>query len=190
MIWKSAKASKIFYKRLALTLSGFGITLSSLQHDQIEMVRHWRNSDHIKRYARQQEPISAEQQETWFSGLQTKEDEYFVISAHETPVGLIWFNAKNTLVETGFYLYDETEQNSLTPYKIVTLFHEYLFDTKQFESIYCHILHDNTRALRFNLSLGYTLFAEHEQTNEYILTHENYAQANAKILKLLKRERP
>ena len=189
MIWKSAKVLKTFYKRLALTLSGFGITLSSLHHDQIEMVRHWRNSDHIKRYARQQEPISSEQQEAWFNTLQTKEDEYFVISAHETPIGLIWFNVKEALIETGFYLYDETEQNSLTPYKIVTLFHEYLFDTKHFEAIHCHILHDNTRALRFNLSLGYTLFAEHEQTNEYILTHENYTEANAKILKLLKRER-
>ncbi len=153
------------------------------------MVRQWRNSDHIKRYARQQEPITPAQQEAWFQGLQAKADEYFVIYADETPKGLIWFNVKETLIETGFYLYDVTEQNSLTPYKIVTLFHEYLFKTKQFQTIFCHILHDNIRALRFNLSLGYTLFAEHEQTNQYILTQENYANANAKILKLLRKER-
>jgi len=173
-----------------LTLSGFDITLVPLEHSHIEMVRHWRNSDHVKRYARHQDFISHEQQEAWFKTLQTKEDEYFVIFTNAKPIGLIWFHAKEMLIETGFYLYDEKKQNSLTPYKIVTLFHNYLFKTKQFQVIHCHILHDNTRALRFNLSLGYTLFKENEQTNQYILTYENYTKANEKILKLLTKEYP
>ena len=172
-----------------MTLKGFDITLAPLEHKDIERVRVWRNSDEIKRYALNQEHITKEQQENWFASLAKKEDEYFVIYLSETPIGLIWFNKRDESIETGFYLYDATKQNSLTPYKIVTLFHDYLFNQKGFQTLTCKIMHDNPRAVRFNLSLGYKEQESHDRYKSYALTFEDYKKADAKISKLLLREK-
>lgn len=164
---------------------GFGITLTPLCKEDIELVRFWRNSDAIKRYALNQDEISKEQQERWFASLAEKEDEYFIIEIQEEKVGLIWFNKRDERVETGFYIYDETKQNSLTPYKIVTLFHDYLFNQKGFEKLTCKIMHDNQRAVRFNLSLGYKEKQSFELYKSYELSLQDYKTADAKIVKLL-----
>ena len=167
-------------------IQGFDITLSPLCQEDIELVRFWRNSDEIKRYALNQEEISKEQQESWFASLAEKEDEYFIIKLHAEKMGLIWFNQRDETVETGFYIYDETKQNSLTPYKVVTLFHDYLFNSKGFERLTCKIMHDNQRAVRFNLSLGYKEKQSFELYKSYELSLQDYKTANAKIEKLLK----
>ena len=150
------------------------------------MVRNWRNSDEVKRYALTQEYITKEQQEAWFASLASKEDEYFIIQIQEEKVGLIWFNKRDEAIETGFYIYDASKQNSLTPYKIVTLFHAYLFNKKGFEKLTCKIMHDNPRAMRFNLSLGYKEKQSFELYKSYELGFQDYKTANAKIEKLLK----
>lgn len=178
-----------------MTLKGFDITLTPLEHHDIEIVRTWRNSDEVKRYALNQEYITQEQQEAWFASLKAKEDEYFVIHAKcllsmkENSIGLIWFNKRDKTVETGFYLYDASKQNSLTPYKIVTLFHNYLFNTKSFKMLTCKITHDNPRAVRFNLSLGYKENGNFEEYKRYELSYEDYNKANGKISKLLLKEK-
>lgn len=171
-----------------MILEGFGITLTPLQESEIELVRFWRNSNEIKRYALQQETISQEQQRQWFASLQKKEDEYFIIRIDSVPVGLIWFNRLDNSIETGFYIYDTSFQNTLTPYKIVTLFHRYLFDEKGIERISCKIMHNNPRAVRFNLSLGYREYEQCAAYNRYELSMEEYRRANAKISKLLLKE--
>ena len=153
------------------------------------MVRNWRNSDDVKRYALSQDYITKEQQEAWFATLAQKEDEYFVIHANTEPIGLIWFNKREEMIETGFYLYDASKQNSLTPYKIVTLFHNYLFDEKGFRTLTCKIMHDNQRAVRFNLSLGYKESGSFEEYKNYELSYEEYKKADDKISKLLKNEK-
>lgn len=172
-----------------MVLKDFDIELKPLTHDAIETVRMWRNSDAIKRYALNQEYITQQQQEKWFADLEAKEDEYFLIHAKNKPVGLIWYNKQNELYESGFYLYETDIHNSLTPYKIVTLFHRYLFETKGFKKIQCKILHDNQRAIRFNLSLGFKKEMEFEHYKTYILTYDAYKKADASITKLLLREK-
>jgi RimJ/RimL family protein N-acetyltransferase len=173
-----------------LILKGFEIELRPLAHKDIETVRQWRNSDAIRRYALSQALISQEDQERWFQALQHKKDEYFVIVIQNLPSGLIWFNIHEEEIETGFYVAEERYQNSLTPYKIVTLFHRYLFEEKGFENITCKIMTDNPRAVRFNLSLGYKEVASFERYKLYRLSRRDYALANAKIKALLQREKP
>jgi len=186
---KTVKVSKTSCIRLDLKLKGFEITLISLTYKDIEMVRNWRNSDEVKRYALNQNYITKEQQEAWFQSLQEKEDKYFVIYAKDEPIGLIWFNKRDETVETGFYIYDTTKQNSLTPYKIVSIFHEYLFNSKEFKTLTCKIMHDNQKAVRFNLSLGYKEIEIYEEYKSYTLKFDDYIKADAKISKLLKNEK-
>ncbi len=164
----------------------FDIILKPLCYEDIEMVRKWRNSPQINRYALNCEHITKEQQEVWFASLQSKEDEYFTIFLKGVPIGLIWFNHKKGLIETGFYIYEQSRQNSLLPYKVVTMFHDYLFDIKQFKSITCKIQKDNKRAIRFNGSLGYKKQSEDDKFDRYILNKQDYRKADKKIKTLLK----
>lgn len=168
-----------------MTLKGFDIALHPLVKEDIEMVRMWRNSDVVRPYALHQEIISQEQQNVWFESLQHKRDEYFVILVLNVPIGLIWFNDKEGVIETGFYLYETLYQNSLTPYKIVSLFHDYLFHQKQFSTITCKIMPDNKRAIRFNLSLGYQKIQTCEHYAVYELSSAQYEKYNTKIMALL-----
>lgn len=167
-----------------MILNDFDITLQSLKIDDIEMIRHWRNSPDINRYALDKKHITKQQQEAWFHNL--GEDEYFIIHLKQNPVGLIWFNKKEDDIQTGFYIYNATKQNSLLAYKIVTVFHNYLFNIKKLKSITCKIQNDNTRAIRFNKSLGYKKYISYQEYGLYKLEFLDYMQANQKIIKLLK----
>lgn len=165
--------------------SDFDIVLKPLCFEDIEMIRKWRNSEHINRYALNQEYITKERQEQWFKSI--GKDEYFIIQVEQDPIGLIWFNYKEDLVETGFYIYKQSNQNSLLPYKVVTMFHNYLFNTKKFKSITCKIQNDNKRAIRFNKSLGYKKQNNDSKASRYALDYQEYLVTDAKIRKLLKK---
>jgi len=164
--------------------NSFDIVLKPLCYEDIEMVRKWRNSPQINRYALKREYISKKQQQEWFKNLDR--DEYFIIQAKQESIGLIWFNHKNELIETGFYIYEQSRQNSLLPYKVVTMFHDYLFNTKQFKSITCKIQKDNKRAIRFNGSLGYKKQSENDVFDRYILTKQDHCKADKRIKTLLR----
>jgi RimJ/RimL family protein N-acetyltransferase len=169
-----------------LILKGFDLTLETLHVEDLELVRFWRNSDHIKKYALNQKEISADDQKKWFEKLKYSEDEYFIISIKDEKCGLIWYNLDHDRVITGFYIYKQERQNSLTPFKIVTIFHNYLFNEKKFDQIFCKIQPDNTRAIRFNLSLGYELQDNFHDYGLYRLLKNNYENTNRKIEKLFK----
>ncbi|NOQ31378.1 MAG: GNAT family N-acetyltransferase [Helicobacteraceae bacterium] len=160
--------------------------LNRLTKEELSLVREWRNSDHIKKFALNQKEITKEQQSAWFEKIQQSEDEYFIISIDEKKCGLIWFNKIEQKILTGFYIYNEELQNSLTPFNIVTTFHEYLFLKKKFNKIYCKIMPDNKRAIRFNLALGYKVVEEKSEYSLYELGYENYKKSDKKIRKLLK----
>ena len=164
------------------------IELRSITQDDIELIRFWRNSDRVKKHMLTQEYITPEQQIKWFASLEKKDDEYFIIHQSNKPIGLIWFNEKGEHRETGFYIYETNQQNSVTPYKIVSLFHKYLFEEKKFPSLQCIILHENKRALRFNTSLGYKLVQEAKEYNTFTLSYEDYKKNDARITKLLHKE--
>lgn len=171
-----------------MILEEFDIQLRSITKDDIELIRFWRNSNRVKKHMLTQEYITPEQQSKWFESLKSKNDEYFIIHLSNKPIGLIWFNEKGEHKETGFYIYEIDEQNSITPYKIVSLFHKYLFENKKFSTLRCIILHENKRALRFNTSLGYKLIKEVKEYNTFSLSYEDYKKNDARITKLLYKE--
>jgi hypothetical protein len=49
-------------------------------------------------------------------------------------------------------------------------------------------MHDNQRAVRFNLSLGYKEIEIYEEYKSYTLKFDDYIKADAKISKLLLKE--
>src|SRR3989338_5748636 len=69
-------------------ISRFGpFALEELKEKDLEVVRRWRNQDHVKRWMFSKNYISEEDQRLWFFSRKNRED--FIFSFKEEQVGLI-----------------------------------------------------------------------------------------------------
>lgn len=161
--------------------------LRPLREEDLKMLLQWRNSEHIRKYALQQQNITYDEHQQWFATLSKRNDHFFIIEEKHIPVGLIWAKEFDTLgCETGFYLYDERVQNSLLSYRVILILHHYLFETKKLIRIECDILTTNQRAVRFNTSLGFEPIQSFSTHTRYRLTREAYQPIELRLKKLLK----
>ena len=133
-------------------LEEYGIKLLPLKKDDLELVRFWRNSDKIKRYAKNKNYITKETHKKWFENLNGY---YFIIEINDKKAGLIWLKKVDDHYESGFYIYEDKYLNNIYSYKIVTILHKFAFYDLGLNEIYCEILETNKRAIRFNKSLGF-----------------------------------
>lgn len=139
-------------------LRGYGVCLRPLRHEDIEMVRNWRNDPKVFRFMHYRDYITPEMQEAWFQSIDNEHYAFFIIHIEDQPVGLtdlkhIDFNSRTA--EGGIFFYDDTCQNGLYPYATIALRNGYAFNTLELNALYAYILNNNLRAVRFNQSLGY-----------------------------------
>ena len=64
--------------------------LRSLQEDDLETIRLWRNQQVVKQYLIEQQEITEAEQLKWFKKIKHRKNLYFVIKEHETETGLIY----------------------------------------------------------------------------------------------------
>lgn len=171
-----------------MRLTGHGVTLRSLKSDDLPMVLQWRNSEHIRRHMKHQETITLSEHQDWFHRLEKSGALYFIIETGDNPVGLIWAkDIHDDSCETGFYLYDESVQNTMLAYRVSLSFNDYIFDEKQLELIYCDILHENERSIRFTLSLGYEEVLTHPEHAHFHLNKSLYLPRRKRVADLLQK---
>lgn len=133
-------------------LNKYDINLQPLKKEDLDLIRSWRNSDKIRRYAKNQTHITKKMHQKWFENINGY---YFIIEINNTKIGLIWLKKIHDYYESGFYIYEDKYLNNIYSYKIVTILHKFAFYELGLNEIYCEILEDNSRAIRFNKSLGF-----------------------------------
>ncbi|HBI01053.1 MAG TPA: hypothetical protein DDY18_05455, partial [Flavobacterium sp.] len=77
-----------------MRIKKFGLTLSRLRRDDIELVRTMRNREDIRNSMEFRDIISSEQQLKWFHSIDNIYNNYFIIESENRKVGLI--HGKNT----------------------------------------------------------------------------------------------
>ena len=171
-----------------MRLENFGITLRKMCEEDLEMVLAWRNSEHIKKYALNQQSISLKEHRAWFHSLADKGDLYFIVESNSQAVGLIWANSfKEKRCQTGMYIYERELQNSLFAYRVSLTLNEYLFYVQQLELIECEILNENKRSIRYTLSLAYKEYEKKHNVSLFRLTKEDFEPNFKKIAKRSKK---
>lgn len=178
-----------------MRISKYGILLTSLNEDDIELVRQKRNSDAIRNTMRFREIITPEMQKAWFREVREaihinqSPAFYFIIHYNNEKIGLI--NGKNIDLDSGsseggFFIWAQEYWGTLIPVmtSIITL--DYTFLLNDYNSNYIKVLKSNTNAIFYNKQLGYepiekTGAAEEEQY--YILTKERYLKNSEKFRK-------
>ena len=128
------------------------IVFRRLAHDDIELVRNWRNSSQVSQFMEYRDHITPEMQEKWFESVNNINNLYFVIEYKKEKIGLI--NGKDIdwegkSMETGVFIANEKYLNTEVPLLAVLIFGELGVMTFGLKA-YAHILKSNDRAKRYN----------------------------------------
>lgn len=142
----------------------YGIKLVGITSDDLEMVRHWRNSPQISQHMLDQRYISAEQQQTWFQGLQGDSSRaYWVAYFKDQPIGvgsLLAIDHEKGSCEPSIYVYPEQYRSNIVPFFVAFALNDMAFFELGLNRLDAIVLSNNSAALRFNIKCGYQQLGE------------------------------
>ncbi|MCB9194608.1 MAG: GNAT family N-acetyltransferase [Flavobacteriales bacterium] len=173
----------------SLVLEQYGITLKRVEHQDIELIRQWRNNPKIRNTMAYKKKISTLQQEEWFKSINNSLNYYFLIYSKNSPVGVI--NCKDTDLkkqygEGGIFIWDDNVIGTPIPLIASVILLDYIFNCIKIGNLsFVRILKDNVPAQRYNEFIGY-IKAPGQNENKhqiYVLTRDTF---NQKIQKLRK----
>jgi hypothetical protein len=172
-----------------LILEQFDVRLIRLQCDDLELVRNWRNSAHVRDNMVYKDYITEDMQNAWFESINNLNNYYFIIEYDSKKVGVI--NTKNFdkvhgFGEGGIFIGDQAYEHSFAAvYASLCLLNFVFYMLRDINKSHIRILKDNFRAIQYNKLLGYEWVEDSEDgLNEiYQLTKENYLVKGLKLNK-------
>lgn len=172
-----------------MIIEKYGITLTRLKEQDIELIRTKRNSDDIISVMHAREIITPEMQEKWFNSINNIYNNYFIIQYNNQKIGLI--NGKNSDYEKlqsegGMFVWENKYWGTVIPAMCSVIMTDFTFLINGFEKNYIKILKSNKNSISYNTQLGYVLtndYPSDAETQWYVLTKENYLKKSQKIRK-------
>ncbi len=162
-----------------MKLTGYGVELTRLTQEDIELVRVHRNSFAINQYMEFREEISEEQQLNWFKSIDNLYNNYFIIKVNHQKIGLIYganidWNKKET-GNGGIFIWEEKYWNSKASIGASFLLTETSI-LMALKKTFIKVLSTNKEAIAYNKSLGYQLIENQEGVlnQKYVLLTSNY----------------
>lgn len=176
-----------------MKIQKYGVTLKRITEDDIELLRQWRNSEHVNRYMEYREHITPEMQQKWFQSINNYNNFYYLIIHKDEYVGLI--NEKNIdregdgTSESGLFIANEKYKKTHIPLLASLILLEINFYILGGNISYIRTLRENKEAITYNKSLGYLLCEGQEdvQNQKYYLSPERFEAKTAKIRKAASR---
>lgn len=170
-----------------IDIHNYNIHLRPLAREDIEQVRTWRNSEHVRSNMIYNRIISAEEQESWFDALDNKQH-YYIIFKDAVNIGVI--NVKNidekmSTGEAGIFIGDlRFTESPIALHAILALMDHY-FDVLHFDSLEAKVLNENATALFMNHKLGYQTTHEDTICKHLRVTRDDYHNATSQFRALL-----
>ncbi len=170
-----------------IDINNYDIHLKPLQLEDIELVRMWRNSKHVRSNMIYTKIISSQQQLSWFEGLNSNQH-YYIITTKDIKIGLI--DVKNIdwqlkTGEAGIFIGDLQYTESPIALNAILALMDHYFIELELTSLKAKVLKKNTTALFMNQKLGYQI--THEDTTCFHLkvSPEDYKKATKKFRNVL-----
>lgn len=170
----------------------FGIQLRSIEKSDIELIRSWRNSDHVRKAMFYQSFISEDEQVRWFENINTSAC-YLMIIIDGTPVGIC--NVKeidwpNRSGEAGVFIGEEDYLNSLKAVSAVIALMDTFFHQFRFTKLKASVRADRPELILFNEQLGYQIVSEDQEKVQLEITKDRFEVANQCNIKTLSKLNP
>lgn len=171
-----------------MLISNFGITLSQLTLEDIELVRYWRNSKEISSVMEYQKFITEEEQKKWFNSLNPNSDFYFLINYKGVKVGLIHtshINLNEKTADAGLFIWDKNYLGTHIPVLASLAMLEYFFENTGLEKYFAKVGRENKVAVRYNTALGFSFLKKSADSDFdfYVLEKGNYLKVAEKLRK-------
>ncbi len=136
------------------------IKLRLLQEADLELVRNWRNQDHVSQFMEYRESIGSNDQKSWFEQLDKTRNLYFIIEVSELPIGVV--NLKDIhweqgAAEAGVFVGQVDFMGGISPIFSVLVLMQFAFRCLSLQVLSAKISNKNTNAIQFNHQLGYRL---------------------------------
>jgi len=170
----------------------YGITLRRLTEEDIELVRHHRNSEFIRLKMFYQKIISSEEQKKWFASINNDWNYYYLIDYKGKTVGMVHgtiLSYEERTARGGILIWDKLALNSHLPVIASICVNDLTFLIMEMKVTTAEMRSDNKIAIAYNLSLGYTMLEEYVDEGKIImeLTKENYIKSAKKIRDMVKK---
>ena len=164
------------------------IRLARLRRHDCEMLRQWRNAEHIRKNMFYQEFISQENQVKWFNGLRPDKEFYYLIRT-DKPIGLINIKEiEDGQGDVGLFIHDTEYWGSPYPLWASWLLLTAFFSRKDIRSLRASVHLDNNNAVEYNRFLGF----EWMNSNQMLLKKEDYFAKgkHSSVFKTLEKSNP
>jgi hypothetical protein len=149
-----------------MILSKYGISLRSINENDLELIRNMRNSNAIRKKMIFQKTISTEEQINWYKSLDRGSDFYFMIEIGEKKYGLInvkKINHKDLSSESGLFIWNEDAINSHIPVLASWLISETGYGILNGPGCNIRVLKSNASAIGFNKKMGFCTIKEDDE---------------------------
>tara|TARA_B110000977_G_C11048153_1_gene481347 strand:- start:581 stop:1126 length:546 start_codon:yes stop_codon:yes gene_type:complete len=164
-------------------------SMRAIDFDDTQLLRYWRNLDHVRQRMVMKNHIERDGQRKWFAHLNNETVKYFIFSLGMKDIGcanLTKINIEEKTFEGGVFCGDAHYLNHwINIWACMKIYDQAFFELK-LDTSYATILTDNKAALSLNKSLGYTFvkYAD-ENIGRFILTRTQYMTHSEKIRRYL-----
>lgn len=175
---------------------GYGVELRTVEQDDIELLRNWRNREDIRSMMKSTSYITKEQQQAWFESLEEATHvRHFLISYKGQNIGSATLTGVKFVagftddlenaseIEPGLYIGEEKFRNNILAFAPSLVACDYCFDELQVKKLIATVNRENKQALAYNNKLGYKeesrFFSDLPSKGEAVDTHsDNHSLAN------------
>lgn len=171
-----------------MIISKYGIRLTRLTTDHLELVREKRNSDSVRKGMFFRDLITPEMQREWFATQDNRHNYHFLIRFEDRFCGMI--SGKNVdfingTSEGGIFMWEEDLLGTPVPVIASVIMAELTFNLLGLKKTYAETRSDNKAALRYNFLLGYEVLEELQAEQKVLLalTSESFNEKGSKFLR-------
>ncbi len=162
----------------------YGITLSRITIDDIELIRQWRNDPIVSCHMIYRDHITPEQQIKWFHSINNNQNSYYLIIYKNEKIGLINnknIETKDSSSEAGIFIWNDTYD--FAPLLASVLLCEIGFYIMKGGDSFAKVLKKNTRAIEYNTIIGYDVIENKPKSKQIKikLTKENFRNRTEKL---------
>ncbi|WP_100642149.1 GNAT family N-acetyltransferase [Alteromonas facilis] len=178
--------------QLEQPLEGYQVRLRNILRDDLELLRQWRNSDHVRKFMLTDGYITQEQQQAWFEHIRRATNQlHFVIEYRGHPIGSCNIKTRGQAAdifsaehfELGLYIGDEQYAGNVIAFSPTLLMNDFCFEQLHANQLHAVVKPDNLAAMRYNEKLGYKIVNRGELF-ELVLDRQHYDE-HSKVLKTL-----
>lgn len=154
------------------SIFGYGLELTPLTYEKLEMVRQWRNAPEVQNYMIFREHITKEMQQNWFKSISNEQNYYYIIRSNENDIGYVHIkNVKDGSGELGSLIFNVKDRGrgfgTLSNWLMIC----HAFECLKLEKLIIHVLDKNECSFRMYKSLGFQPVNTDNTENGIILCH-------------------